>query len=535
LTVAQLSVKLGIDGMAQVIGALDKVKSGLGQVADKARSTGSALGNIAAVGVAGGIAGTIAGFGMLGKTAFDAAVSFESLNSRLTSITGSGKKAADILDMVRKVAGPSPFTFSQLADLAVGLESIGLETNALLPRLANLGAAFGADEEHLKSLLNMVGKFKVGQMPDAEQMAMFGMSRSAFAKEGIKFDRGGGLEQGQELKVFETFIKIIDTKYSGMLDALSGDTSTKLASLADAWEIAMRKIGEKLITVLTPYIKYATDFLGRMLDSGVLADLTDRFLGPMVNFTKAFTDGNVQASVDRLLASILAFTASIPNILMQTFENVGKLFTNIFAQARQMAAELGLTKDPRYNEFSRKAGNIASFEASGLYSKQRAATELADLEARYGFKTNPDIMSGIDFAKPFTDAQTFAQTILGKMASTKAVEAGGAPKPFGPYFKPGEEPGMAGGVVPQTEDLLLRIANNTKDTANALTLRRETLGGGAMGAIGLTGAEVGAVNASYGRFGNGLIPAGTDLERAMRRLIRDEGRRNGTPGIMGRF
>ena len=73
--------------------------------------------------------------------------------------------------MVRKVAGPSPFTFSQLANLAVGLESIGLETNALLPRLANLGAAFGADEEHLKSLLNMVGKFKVGQMPDAEQMA----------------------------------------------------------------------------------------------------------------------------------------------------------------------------------------------------------------------------------------------------------------------------------------------------------------------------------------------------------------------------
>jgi len=87
----------------------------------------------------------------------------------------------------------------------------------------------------------------------------------------------------------------------------------------------------------------------------------------------------------------------------------------------------------------------------------------------------------------------------------------------------------------QAEDLLLRIAKNTQDTAEALTLRRETLGGGTMGAIGLTGAEVGAVNASYGRFGNGLIPAGTDLERAMRRLIRDEGRRNGQPGIMGRF
>jgi hypothetical protein len=531
VTVAQLNVKLGVDGIGQIKSALNQVHVGLQQVRDKATSAAGSLSAIGGV----AIAGTVAGFGMLGKTAFDAAVSFESLNSRLTAITGSGKKASDILDMVRKVAGPSPFTFNQLANLAVGLESIGLETNALLPRLANLGAAFGADEEHLKSLLNMVGKFKVGQMPDAEQMAMFGMSRSQFAKEGIKFDKGGGLEPGQELKVFETFINIIDTKYSTMLDMLSGDTATKLASLEDVWEGAMKTIGKKLITTLTPYIKYATDFLGRLIDSGVLADLTDKFLGPMMNFTKAFTDGNVQASVDKLLASILAFTASIPNILMQTFENVGKLFTNIFAQARQMAAELGLTKDERYNEFSRKAGNIASFEASGLYSKERAARELADLESRYGFKSNPDIMSGVDFGKPFTEAQKFADSILAKMASTKTPEAGGVPKPFGPYFKPGEEPGMAGSAVGESNDLLLRIANNTKDSADALTLRRETLGGGTMGAIGLTGAEVAAVNGSYGMFGNGLIPAGTDLERAMRRIIRDESRRNGQPGVMGRF
>ena len=90
-------------------------------------------------------------------------------------------------------------------------------------------------------------------------------------------------------------------------------------------------------------------------------------------------------------------------------------------------------------------------------------------------------------------------------------------------------------IADETNDLLLRIAKNTRDSADALTLRRETLGGGTMGAIGLTGAEVGAVNRSYGMFGNGLIPAGTDLERAVRRTIRDEGRRNGQPGMMRRF
>ncbi len=535
MTVAQLSVKLGIDGMAQVIGALDKVKSGLGQVADKARSTGSALGNIAAVGVAGGIAGTIAGFGMLGKTAFDAAVSFESLNSRLTAITGSGKKAAEVLDMVRKVAGPSPFTFSQLANLAVGLQAAGLETNAMLPRLANLGAAFGASEEKLASLLMMVQTLKAGQLPDTGQLSMFGMSRSMFAKQGIKFDKGGGLEQGQEMKVFEAFIKIIDTKYSGMLDGLQNDTATKLASLEDSWEATMRKIGEKMITILTPYIEYATNFLGRMMDSGVLGDITEKFFGPMQDFTKGFTDGKVQASVDKLLASIVAVSASIPSILSDTFKNIGTMFQNIMNQFRQMFAKIPFYNDPQYKEFVDKADKIDSFRNSGLYSKERAAAEMADLEKRMGFTYQTDIMGGVDFGKPFTDAQKFADNILGKMAGAKAAETAAAPKPFGPYFQPGEEPGMAGGAAGEAGDLLLRIANNTKDTAEALTLRRETLGGGAMGAIGLTGAEVGAVNASYGRFGNGLIPAGTDLERAMRRLIRDEGRRNGTPGIMGRF
>ena len=529
MTVAQLSVKIGVDGIGQVKTALKQAKGALQEVAQQAATTGASLAGMGAIAI--GAAG-VAGFGMLGKTAFDAAVSFESLNTRLTAITGSGKKAAEVLDMVRKVAGPSPFTFSQLADLAVGLEAAGMETNAMLPRLASLGAAFGADEEHLKSLLNMVQKFKVGQLPDAEQMSMFGMSRSSFAKAGIKFDKGGGLLPDQEMKVFEAFINLIDTKYSGMLDALSGTTETKLASLQDAWEGAMRTIGSKLITILTPYIKYATDFIGRMMDSGILADLTEKFFGPMADFTKGFTDGNVQASVDKLLASILAVAASIPDILSQTFKNLGTLMQNIFDNINASFSRMDPVRTAKGHSL---IDQMKVEYVYGRISKKQLDASRTAIEREYGLGATKDIMTGVDFGKPFADAQTFMQSILGKMKGSTAPEAGGVPDPFGPYFKPGEEPGAGGAPEAESNDLLLRIANNTKETADALTLRRETLGGGAMGAIGLTGAEVGAVNASYGRFGNGLIPAGTDLERAMRRLIRDEGRRNGQPGIMGRF
>jgi hypothetical protein len=376
----------------------------------------------------------------------------------------------------------------------------------------------------------MVQQLKGGQIPDMGQLSMFGMNRSDFAKQGVKFDKSGGLDPGQEMKVFQAFVNIIDTKYSGMLEGLQNDTATKLASLEDAWEQTMRKIGEKMITILTPYIQYTTDFLGRMLDSGILADLTTKFFSPMQEFTKGFTDGNVQASVDKLLASILAVGASIPDILSGTFQNVGKILQNFLTNIN---ASIGKLNPFLAMQGHKKIDDLKTDYISGRITKAELDARRSQISNEYGFGATGDIMQGVDFGKPFADAQKFADSIISKMAGSKAPEAGGVPKPFGPYFKPGEEPGMGGPT--QAEDLLLRIANNTKDTAEALTLRRETLGGGTMGAIGLTGAEVGAVNASYGRFGNGLIPAGTDLERAMRRLIRDEGRRNGQPGIMGRF
>lgn len=532
MTIAQLSVKLGVDGIGQVKTALKQTKTALQEVAQQAVTTGASLASMSAVTI--GAAG-VAGFGMLGKSAFDAAVSFESLTSRLTAITGSGQKAAQVLDMVRKVAGPSPFTFSQLADLAVGLEAAGLETNAMLPRLANLGAAFGADEEKLKSLLNMTQKFKAGMLPDTEQLSMFGMSRSDFAKRGIKFDTGGGLEQGQEMKVFETFINIIDTKYNGMLKKLENDTATKVASLADQWESGLRVIGQKMITILTPYIKYATDFIGRMIDSGVLADLTEKFFKPMTEFTQGFTNGDVQKGVDKLLASILAVGASIPDILSSTFENIGKMLQNFI---ENLNASFGRLNPAQAAQGHMLIDQMKTAYIYGRISKKQLDESRAAIERQYGFKATGDIMQGVDFGKPFVDAQTFAQQILAKMQGAKAPESGGVPEPFGPYFKPGEEPGgMGAGNTggDKTDDLLLRIANNTKTSADALTLRRQTLGGGQIGAMGLTAAEVGAAGRTVGTFGNGLIPAGTDLERAVRRTIRDEGRRNGVPGYMRRF
>jgi hypothetical protein len=543
MTIAELVVKLGVTGQGQVQASLDKTKTGLNQVAQSAKAAGSAIATGLGAGLAGVTLAGAVGLGALGKSAFDSAVAFESLSARLTAITGSGQRAAQVLDTVRKVAEPSPFTFDQLATAATQLEAFGLKTEAILPRLANLGAAFGASEENLKSLVNLFGRLSAGNFPDIEQLSAFGLSKSMFAQQGIKFDAGGSLESSAR-DTFDALIRIIDTKYSGMMDKLAGTTETKLATLTDKWQGALRIIGSKLITILTPFIEYFSTFLDKLTNSGALNLLVERFMSPMTNMAKAFGDGNMQSGLDKLLATVLAFVAEIPSLIESTFKNIGIMFNNLINQNRALMAEaFPWIKDPKRDAYNKQLEGIRPSPATFSLSKGfRTDAQIAadfktyemlkkQLDKQYGYDNPSDIMAGTSWSKMGDRVQsTIKQTLemIGNAKLPSSATAGVAGT--GPYGNIAET-GKAG----ETDDLLLRIATNTKDTAEALTLRRETLGGGAMGAIGLTGAEVGAVNASYGRFGNGLIPAGTDLERAMRRLIRDESRRNGQPGIMGRF
>jgi hypothetical protein len=79
------------------------------------------------------------------------------------------------------------------------------------------------------------------------------------------------------------------------------------------------------------------------------------------------------------------------------------------------------------------------------------------------------------------------------------------------------------------EAQLFEIAKNTGSTRDLLDLRKQTFGGGRLGAIGVTAAELNAGNNATNQGGVGiipqtLIPASTDLERAMRKMMIQQGR-----------
>jgi hypothetical protein len=138
------------------------------------------------------------------------------------------------------------------------------------------------------------------------------------------------------------------------------------------------------------------------------------------------------------------------------------------------------------------------------------------------------------------DAALYANAIASKYQ--RAIMGNLGPQGLPPGMIYGGAQGTSGMGDNTIGNLLGKIADNTRTTADALTLRRETLGGGKLGAMGVTAAELAVGGAGGIRMGDfmgggnrGLIPAGTELERAVRSVIRDEARKNGTPGIMKRF
>ena len=249
-----------VSGAGDAVQSLKNIKNEAKSTADSldhtkssAQSFGDSLSKLAGLGATLGALGGLVAFG---KSALTASGEAQELATRLEVVTGSAAEAAKVMAKVREVAGPSPFTTKQLANAAVGLQAMGLNAQKALPKLADLGAAFGADEEHLKSLVNMMGKLNQGIMPDSETLSMFGLSKKDFAGEGITFDKNGTLISSAS-ETLDALFRVIDKKYGGMTERMAKNTNSQMATIVDSFEQLKVKVGDIFgagLALVTPAI-----------------------------------------------------------------------------------------------------------------------------------------------------------------------------------------------------------------------------------------------------------------------------------------
>lgn len=500
-----------VSGANDAVGSLKAIKTEAKSTADSldhtkasAQSFGDSLSKLAGIGAALGAMGGLIAFG---KSALAASGDAQELAVRLEVVTGSAAEAAKVMQKVRDVAGPSPFTTKQLANAAVGLQAMGISATKALPKLADLGAAFGADEEHLKSLVNMMGKLNQGIMPDSETLSMFGLGKKDFAAEGITFDKNGTLLSSAS-QTLDALFRIIDKKYGGMTERMSKNTNSQLATIVDSFEKMSISIGNIFgagLSIVTPHIIKG------------LADITKFFDSVSERGSAA------QYILMGLAASMAAITAVriVDGVIMLTkvmkgFANSLKAIAAGEAFIQALSGPAGIAKVV--------AGTIAA--GAAIYGMSRIYDEMEKSSEKTGG-------AGPALTPPTTTDIGTKAGEAAKVGSTTENKGGG---------------GLIGTMVDiaayaarmqlafvdmakSMEGHLYEIAKNTGSTRDLLDLRKQTFGGGRLGAIGVTASELNAGNNATNQGGVGiipqtLIPASTDLERAMRKMMIQQGRQN---------
>jgi hypothetical protein len=419
----------------------------------------------------------------IAKSTVEAAFNFEQLQARLSALKGPAK-ANDILEFVRKLAEPSNFTTEQLSNSAVQLEAFGLNAKRILPIIAQLGMAFGADEEKLRLLTDMFGRLSQGQLPDVQVMAQFGLSKSKLMKEGIKFDAQGSLLSSTR-EVMVAMEKIINRDYGKIFTQMANTGNAKLASLTDVFERLKIQVGTQLAETAKVAISSFANILGAVERSGVLEQAAKTMLYPFEALGKVLGLNGGTGVFSNAQMAMASFTGT----LIAGFEELN-IQTSLFVEQLGRVFELlvnpkGLTGIAYIDNIAKLISDIGK-GTKGQFAPSRMANRGTDIAlALLGELQNAPATNIDQLLKDSKKTDFGKLEDLLKNDKTKQVR------------------------------VLEQIQQNTK-TQNELTLRNMTYGGGELAAQGISAVQMGG----FRSVSSPQINASNDIVRGVEKIVR---------------
>lgn len=552
MTVAELTAKISVVGEAAAVRALQRVGQSAKGVGEAIRTAADATRLF-----------EIAQNSFASVTGVQAAMAYDSQVRGLAAYAKNAQELQAQLARLNEIAKLPGLGLTEVRAGVLNLEAAGLSAQTserALMAFGNALALVGKGKSELDGVILALGQIASKGAISAEEInqiaervpqirqvlvSAFGTaSTEAIQKMGLSADVAiGKIIAGLE-----------------MLPKATSSALTTFENLQDALEQAFLPIGRGILDIFssaeggTMRLIERVAEMGRQIGevfsaigkSGVIQDFLNKVIG-------AFSPGgNFQQAMISITANLLAFFALLPRMFQQlgkafetlfsdigynieafihnTFGQINTNLTKVLADMRKGIDAL-LQHFTGYKIFDFKTGSYAPILSAP--TPGTALPKTADLEPpsftmpyRMPRFPLPSLDAVPNLAKAYGDAM---RSMLGPQGLPPGMIYGGAQ-------------GAGGMGGPTISDMLGKIAENTKTTADALTLRRETLGGGQLGQMGVTAAELAVGGGGGIRMGDfmgggnrGLIPAGTELERAVRSVIRDEARRNGTPGIMKRF
>ena len=386
------------------------------------------------------------------KMLFDsraAGIEFEAMRARLEGLTGSASRAQEMLALAAKEAGPSMFTTQQLEMAMVNLAAFGQNVERVLPMITKLGQAMGADQEKLMQYVRGFNMLKQGQLPELETMGAMGVSKGDLTKKGIKFDNQGSLISSAEATMI-AFEQIINQKFSGAIKKSAETTQAMEATITDSMQMIQRAFGETTNNALKPFLISLGSIFKTIADSQFPKLFAEQMMKPLQALV------GVGAGLKSTFLDVLATLSAIANVIPR---NLSK-FINEVKDIQQ-----------EKNWFA-KAGKAA------LLTTKLTPVGLPAVLGEQGFAFSEDF-------------KKFRKSLELKKPGATVNEAR-ALLPFGAESKI-----KADKDTKDVKSHLQKIESNTKKSADLLDLRRQTLGGGEMGRLGITGAELAGMGMQY--------------------------------------
>jgi tape measure domain-containing protein len=553
MTVAELTAKISVVGEAAAVRALQRVGQSAKGVGEAIRTAADATRLF-----------EIAQNSFASVTGVQAAMAYDSQVRGLAAYAKNAEELQTQLGRLKEIAKLPGLGLTEVRAGVLNLEAAGLSAQTserALMAFGNALALVGKGKSELDGVILALGQIASKGAISAEEInqiaervpqirqvlvSAFGTaSTEAIQKMGLSADVAigkiiAGLEQlpkatTSALTTFENLQDALEQAFlpigRGILDIFSSAEGGTMRLIERVAEMG-RQIGEVFSAI------------GK---SGVIQDFLNRVIG-------AFgPGGNFQQAMINVTANLLAFFAQLPTIFQQlgtAFETLFNIIVyNIKAFTNNTFGDIKAKLDELLKSLRIGFDSLMMHFAKVKIFDPRTGTQQSILTAPSGYFDTPELQPPttkdptMPYAKP-----RFPLPALDAVPGLAAEYGRMIREMLGPQGLPGGmiyggAQGTGGGLGgPSIADNIGRIADNTKTAADALTLRRETLGGGQLGQMGVTAAELAVGGGGGIRMGDfmgggnrGLIPAGTELERAVRSVIRDEARRNGTPGIMKRF
>lgn len=525
MTIAKLTA------LVEVVGAR-LAQSELDGMAKKVNNVSSAADKMA---MAIGTAGAAAGAYSLGRSALDAAARMEALQMALKSNTSGTQELQAVTKDLAAIAKLPAINLEQAYLGFIQLKAAKLSTKEAedgLRGVAKAAAAVAATPDQFGRAINGLQQIANSTKPLQEDINIL---RDSLPNAVQLLDKAFGKSRAEDIaamglsgrEVAMRFIQIANT-----VPAVEGGIGNMIVNMEDAFRQLNESIGRLAAKFLEAFGPRVQEVVGK------LTDLFDRLS----------KNGD---AVDKIMR--VAFTFMVGSVVAGAIKNVAAI-TEAFIVLRKAIQSVAVAEAMAVAIASpgkaiAAIGAALAIGAGATFAINKMFDSMFG-KGGGGEKAGPVQINIPPAVQPFTaggSAGAVGAVGTGQMNTFSALQE-----------KPGPGASRGGRLIhtlaqlvanlalipdprnPKSNNplgILGKIEQNTKATADVLQLRRQTLGGGPIGAYGVTAAELsGQANLRFGDFSaSSLIPAGTDLERSMRRIIRDESRKTGLPGNIRRF